>query len=75
MVRTEYPVGPWRLDLVVGDGEHCRYLECAVDPAGPDAHIERHLTLMRLGWQIVDAYPSAWDGDAVRAALDLRDPT
>jgi hypothetical protein len=73
VVRTQYPVGPWRLDLVVGDGDRCRYLECAVDPAGPEAHIERHLTLMRLGWQIVDAYPSAWDGDVVRAALDLRD--
>jgi len=74
-VRTAYPVGPWRLDLVVGDGAESRYLECGVDPAGPVAHVERHLTLRRLGWTIVDAYPSIWDGDAVRAALELRDAT
>lgn len=74
-VRRGYPVGPWHLDLCVGEGTGSRFLECTVDAAGPQAHIDRHLTLMGLGWTIVDAYPSAWDGDAVRAALELRERT
>ena len=74
-IRESYPVGPWLLDLCVGDGDACRYLECAVSPDGSQAHIDRHLPLMRLGWTIIDAYPSMWDGDAVRAALELRDRT
>jgi hypothetical protein len=69
--RRGYPVGPWRLDLVVGDGDGARSVVCRVHDGGPAAHIDRHLTLMSLRWTMVDAFPSRWDGDAVRAALDL----
>jgi len=70
-VRSAYPVGPWRLELCVGDDADTRFLECLVDPHGPEAHIDRHLTLMRLGWTVVDAYASRWDGDVTRAAIEL----
>jgi hypothetical protein len=71
-VRVDYPVGPWLLDLCVGEGDDARLLECAVHPDGVDAHIERRLALMGLGWTVVDAFPSRWEHDAVRAALELR---
>lgn len=71
-VREGYPVGPWRLDLCSGDDDATTYLECRVGPEGSDAAIEKRLTLMRLGWKTEDAYPSRWDGDAVRAAFELQ---
>lgn len=71
VVRVDYPVGPWLLDLVLGDGDDAVMLDCAVHPDGVDAHIERRLSLMGLGWTIVDAFPSRWEGNAARAALEL----
>ncbi|MFN7150783.1 MAG: hypothetical protein ACK4V6_15070 [Microthrixaceae bacterium] len=41
-------------------------------PEGVDAHIDRRLALMGLGWTVVDAFSSRWEHDAVRAALELR---
>ena len=55
-----------------GEGDGARLLECRVHPDGIDAHLERRLTLMRLGWTIVDAFPSRWERNAARAALELR---
>jgi hypothetical protein len=71
-VRVDYPVGPWLLDLCFGDGDDAVLLECGVHPDGVDAHIERRLTLMGLGWQVRDAFPSRWEHNAARAALELR---
>lgn len=71
-VRTDYPVGPWALDLCVGDGDDARGLDCGVDPDGVTAHIDRRLTLMGLGWRCQDAFASRWDDNAARAALELR---
>jgi AAA domain len=70
-VRAGYPVGDWRVDLCVGTGDAAVGLVCAVHPDGTAAHIERQETLLRAGWRLVDAFPSRWDGDAVRAALEL----
>jgi len=70
-VRVGYPVGGWHLDLCVGDGEAAVGLVCGVHPDGVAAHIERQETLLRAGWRLVDAFPSRWAGDPVRAALDL----
>jgi hypothetical protein len=70
-VRVGYPVGPWHLDLVVdGWSEEPVVLSTRV---GPDAraHLERHLTLVDLGWRVVDAHPGRWGGDAALAAIDL----
>ena len=71
-VRIDYPVGPWALDLCYGEGDGARLLECQVHPDGVEAHIDRRLTLMGLGWQVLDAFPSRWEHNAARAALDLR---
>lgn len=71
LVRQGYPVGPWVLELTVGDGSTCCALESRVDPGGAAVHIERHLTLRALGWQLRDAYPSAFGGDPARAVVEL----
>jgi hypothetical protein len=70
--RTDYPVGPWSLDLCLGDGDDARAIDCGVHPDGVDAHIERRLTLMGLGWRCEDAFASRWASNAARAALELR---
>ena len=71
-VRIDYPVGQWHLDLCVGQGGSTRLIECAVSADGVEAHVDRRLALMRLGWDVVDGFPSRWDGNPARAALDLR---
>jgi hypothetical protein len=71
MVRPDYPVGQWTVDLCVGEGEQASGLICAVHPDGPDAHLARHRELLRAGWRLVDAFASRWGGDAARAALEV----
>jgi hypothetical protein len=44
---------------------------CGVHPDGPAAQVARREELTRAGWRIVEAFPSRWAGDAVRAALEL----
>jgi hypothetical protein len=66
-VRVGYPVGGWRVDVVV-DGVG---LICGPHPDGNAAHIDRQRALLRAGWTLRDAFASRWSGDAVRAALDL----
>ncbi|MER7274121.1 ATP-binding protein [Dactylosporangium sp. NPDC000244] len=66
-VHSAYRVGDWTVDLVVdGDG-----LVCAPHPDGNRAHLERQRALLRAGWTLREAFPSRWQGDPVRAALDL----
>ena len=62
-----------RGDVVLpGTGAEAVALDCAVHPDGPEAHVERHRTLRRAGWRVVDAFASRWDGDAAAAAVELR---
>jgi hypothetical protein len=69
--RSGYPLGPWRLDLVLDDTDEAIVFETRVDGGDPRRHIDRHLTLARLGWRFVEAYPTRWDHDVARAALEL----
>jgi hypothetical protein len=69
--RAHYPVGPWRVDLCVGEGDAAYGAICGVHPDGVAAHIERQRALRRAGWRLVDVFPSRWGGDAARAALEL----
>jgi hypothetical protein len=69
--RPHYPVGPWHVDLCVGEGGAAYGAICGVHRDGAGAHIERHRSLGRAGWRLVDAFASRWGGDAARAALDL----
>ena len=70
-VRVDYPVGRWRVDLCLGAGAEAVGLICGPHPDGAAAHIERHRTLRRAGWQIIEAFPSRWDGEATGAAVEL----
>jgi hypothetical protein len=72
VVRRDYPVGRWRVDLCVGTGAGATGLVCRVHEDGPAAHLERQRSLVRAGWTLRDAFASRWAGDPVRAALDLR---
>jgi hypothetical protein len=73
-VRFDYPVGRWRVDLCIGEGPASYGLTTRVHPAGAAAHRARQQSLTRAGWRLVDAYPSRWNGDPVRAALELTSP-
>lgn len=69
--RPAYPVGEWAVDLCVGAGDRAAAAETGVHPDGPAAHLERARTLLSVGWRLVDAFPTRWDGEAVAAALAL----
>ncbi|GAA2618946.1 hypothetical protein GCM10010436_23240 [Paractinoplanes durhamensis] len=66
-VKSGYRVGPWTVDLCVGDVG----VLCGPHPDGPDAHLARQRALHRAGWRLIDAFPSRWNGDPRRAALEL----
>jgi hypothetical protein len=68
-VRHGYPVGHWKIDLVVGEGDAAFGVVCAVHPDGTRAHLDRHRALRRAGWRLVDAFPSTYADDASRAAV------
>ena len=70
-VRPAYRSGRWTVDLVVGEGAEAFGLVCGVHPDGVDAHLARWSELIRSGWRLVEAYPSRWGGDPVRAALEV----
>ena len=70
-VRQAYPVGHWSVDLVVGDAERAVGVMAEVHEDGPQAHVARHRALRRAGWRITEAFPSAYDDDPSRAAIDL----
>jgi hypothetical protein len=69
--RAHYPVGPWLVDLCVGEGGSAYGAICGVHPDGVGAHIERHRSLRRTGWRLIDAFASRWGGDPARAAVEL----
>lgn len=70
-VRVGYPVGRWTVDLCVGEGADAVGLICAAHPDGVAAHLERQRALAGLGWRLRDAFASRWNGDAVRAGLEI----
>ncbi|WBB94982.1 MULTISPECIES: DEAD/DEAH box helicase [unclassified Solwaraspora] len=70
-VRFDYPVGRWTVDICLGVGAQAVGLICGVHPDGPQAHLARQRALRRAGWTLVDALASRWNGDPVRAALEI----
>jgi hypothetical protein len=70
-VRTGYPVGRWVVDLCIGEGVGAVAVDVAVHPSGAPEHIRRHRSLAGAGWLVLDGYPSRWDGDPARAAIEL----
>lgn len=59
-VVINYPVAGWEIDLAIGTGVKAIGVETRVHPEGPDAHIARHLTLRRAGWNLNEAFQSRW---------------
>jgi hypothetical protein len=72
-VRSGYPVGRWAVDLCIGAGRDAVGVETAVHPEGTAAHVARHRALAAVGWRLLDGYPTRWDGDPTRAAIELGD--
>jgi hypothetical protein len=70
-VRTGYPVGQWRVDLVVGERASAVALDTRPHPDGTAAHLARWRALRGAGWRIHDAFPSRFDHDPARAAVEL----
>jgi hypothetical protein len=70
-VRTGYPVGQWRVDLVVGERGSAVAVETRPHPDGPRAHLARWRALDHAGWRVHDAFGSRFDHDPARAAVEL----
>ncbi|KJK42784.1 hypothetical protein UK23_35700 [Lentzea aerocolonigenes] len=70
-VRTGYPVGQWRVDLVVGEKEDAVAVETRPHPEGAQAHLARWRALTHAGWRVHDAFSSRFDHDPARAAVEL----
>ncbi len=71
VVRTGYPVGQWRVDLVVGAKEEAVAVETRPHPEGARAHLARWRALTRAGWRVHDAFGSRFDHDPARGAVEL----
>ncbi|MFD5830950.1 AAA domain-containing protein [Lentzea sp. NPDC060358] len=71
VVRTGYPVGRWRVDLVVGENDEAVALETRPHPDGAQAHLARWRALGHAGWRVHDAFASRFSGDAARAAVEV----
>lgn len=70
-VRTGYPVGQWRVDLVVGEKESAVAVETRPHPSGVAAHLARWRALTHAGWRVHDAFGSRFGDDPARAAVEL----
>ncbi|MCE7000201.1 AAA domain-containing protein [Saccharothrix sp. S26] len=69
--RTGYPVGQWRVDLVVGDRRSAVAVDTRPHPDGVAAHVARWRALRGAGWRVHDAFPSRFAHDPARAAVEL----
>lgn len=69
--RTGYPVGRWRVDLVVGDRASAVAVDTRPHPDGTAAHLARWRALRGAGWRVHDAFPSRFGHDPARAAVEL----
>jgi hypothetical protein len=71
VVRTGYPVGRWTVDLCIGEGAGTVGVETAVHSHGAAAHLARRRALAAAGWRLLDGWPTRWDHDPTRAAVEL----
>jgi hypothetical protein len=70
-ILAAYPSGRHVVDICVDDPSRCVGIECGVHPAGPEAHIDRHLALTRAGWALLEAYRSRWVERRAELVVDL----
>jgi hypothetical protein len=69
-VITSYPCG-WHLVDVCVERPGDIAIEAAVHADGPEAHVTRHLALMRSGWTVLEAFPSRWSERRGELVVDL----
>lgn len=71
-VRRSFPVGRHVVDVALLDRLRTSVsIECGVHPDGVDAHVERHLSLRRAGWQVVTAHRSRWEERPGELVIEL----
>jgi hypothetical protein len=70
-IITAYPTGRHVVDICLCDEHRSVGVECQVHPDGAEAHIERHLALIRRGWELVEAYQSRWAERRAELIVDL----
>ena len=59
-VTCAYPTGRHVVNVCVSDPTRSVGIECDVHPDGAEAHIERHLDLVRRGWTLLEGHRSRW---------------
>lgn len=59
-VTTGYPAGEHTLDMVLAASDSGLGIVVGPHPDGPTAHIDRHLALVRSGWEIRDLFHTKW---------------
>lgn len=70
-----YATGRHQIDLVVGEHANAVALVCGVHPDGAEAHIDRHLDLVRNGWNIREVFESRWGDRLAELSIDLTQPS
>jgi hypothetical protein len=74
-IHEAYPTGRHVIDAVTETmtdaGVRPVAIICELHPDGIDAHLDRHLSLQRAGWDVVDALESAWEHDAAERVVEL----
>lgn len=66
-----YPTGRHVVDVATVRAGQPVALVCDLHDDGIDAHLERHLALLRSGWTVVDALEVDWGDDAARRVVEL----
>ena len=66
-----YPTGRHQVDVVVGAHTDAVALICGVHPDGAQAHIDRHLDLVRNGWTVREVFESRWGDRLAELSIDL----
>jgi len=68
-----YPVGSHVVDAATRVGNHAVAIVLGIDRRGADAHIERHLALIRRGWVVCEVLQSTWNDQPAGTILQLTD--
>lgn len=70
-VAPAYPVGHHVVDLAARRGDTAVAVVAGVHPEGVEAHLDRHLALLRRGWQVIEVPESLWQDRPGETALEL----
>jgi hypothetical protein len=70
-LTERYPVGRHTVDAATAVQHRPVALVCGLHDDGVEAHIDRHLALLRGGWTVLDALRSEWDGRLAELVLQL----